>query len=148
MPCSQGCLVRTSVSASVKHHSGFAASQFRRLFQNSDILQALTFPCASFRPDPRFPSQGPRPSMKPLSLASSLFGIARLVNAQYSSSGWTPGQPVSTLPTNAHPQAAQSTETAGKQGVTPPKPSFLVNLVTGGPLSASSSSLTSLEHLL
>lgn len=77
--------------------------------------------------------------MKPLALVSGLLGIARLVNAQYFSSGWTPGQPVPTLPTNTHSQAAQSTETAGKRGVTPPKPSFLDNLVTGGPLSALSS---------
>lgn len=74
--------------------------------------------------------------MKLLALASSLFVAAGLANAQYFSAGWTPGQPIPTLP--AHPQsqaAPQSTET-GRHGITPPKPSFLDNLVTGGPISA------------
>lgn len=77
--------------------------------------------------------------MKSLTLISSLFVVAGLANAQYFSAGWTPGQPVPTLHTNAQSQAAQSTEVAGKRGKTPPKPSFLDNLVTSGPVSALSS---------
>jgi hypothetical protein len=74
--------------------------------------------------------------MKSLALVSSLFLGCGLANAQYFSAGWTPGQPVPTLPTHAQSQAPQSTETTG---TTLPKPSFLDNLVTGGPLSALSS---------
>ncbi|KAN0097133.1 hypothetical protein V8E55_001579 [Tylopilus felleus] len=77
--------------------------------------------------------------MKPLALLSSLFVVAGLVNAQYLSEGWTPGQPVPTVPADAQSQAPQPTETTGKRGKTLPKPSFLDNLVTGGPLSALSS---------
>ncbi|KAF8138838.1 hypothetical protein EV363DRAFT_1208723 [Boletus edulis] len=79
--------------------------------------------------------------MKPLTLVSSLFAVAGLANAQYFSPGWAPGQPVPTSLAHAQPQAAQSTETAGKRGITPPKSSFLDNLVTGGPLSALSSAI-------
>ncbi|KAF8559463.1 hypothetical protein OG21DRAFT_1389067, partial [Imleria badia] len=79
--------------------------------------------------------------MRSLALISSLFVVAGLANAQYFSAGWTPGQPVPTLPANAQSQAAQSTETAEKRGITPPKPSFLDNLLTGGPLAALSSAI-------
>lgn len=77
--------------------------------------------------------------MKSLALVSSLFLVSGLANAQYFSAGWTPGQPVPTLPTHAQSQAPQSTETTEKRRTTLPKPSFLDNLVTGGPLSALSS---------
>jgi len=77
--------------------------------------------------------------MKPLALVSSLFLASGLANAQYFSAGWTPGQLVPTLLTHAESQAPKSTDTAEKHGITPPKPSFLDNLVTGGPLSALSS---------
>ncbi|KAF8841567.1 hypothetical protein BDN67DRAFT_966987 [Paxillus ammoniavirescens] len=69
-------------------------------------------------------------------LISSVLAVAGLANAQYFSAGWTPGQPVPTLPAHQPPPAARSAETAGKRGITPPKPSFLDNLVTGGPVSA------------
>lgn len=74
--------------------------------------------------------------MKVLAL---LFVVAGLANAQYFTPGWTPGQPAPTLSTHTQSQAAQSTETTGKRARTPQKPSFLDNLVTGGPLSALSS---------
>ncbi|KAH0840221.1 hypothetical protein J3R83DRAFT_1225 [Lanmaoa asiatica] len=77
--------------------------------------------------------------MKLLALLSTLFAATGLANAQYFSAGWTPGQPVPTSPARAQSQATQSTETAGKRGITPSKLSFLDNLVTGGPLSALSS---------
>ncbi|KAG9317775.1 hypothetical protein JVU11DRAFT_1995 [Chiua virens] len=80
--------------------------------------------------------------MRPLAVVSSLLVVAELACAQYFSAGWTPGQPVPVATSSASAQAAQSThETVGKRGVTPPKPSFLDNLVTGGPLSALSSVL-------
>lgn len=72
--------------------------------------------------------------MKSLALLSALLVLASLANAQYFSSGWTPGQPVPTAPAqNAPPRVV---ETAGKHATTPAKPSFLDSLVTGSPLSA------------
>lgn len=79
--------------------------------------------------------------MKPLALVSTLFLASRLANAQYFSAGWTPGQPVPTLHTHAEPEspAPKSTGTAENHETTTPEPSFLDNLMTGGPLSALSS---------
>ncbi|KIK95339.1 hypothetical protein PAXRUDRAFT_827141 [Paxillus rubicundulus Ve08.2h10] len=74
--------------------------------------------------------------MRPLALIPGLFAVAELANAQYFSAGWAPGQPVPTIPAHQQPPAARPAETAKKHSITPPKPSFLDNLVTGGPVSA------------
>ena len=66
--------------------------------------------------------------------------VSGLARAQYFSAGWTPGQPVPTLPVNAESQAAQPTDT-GKRSKAPALSSFLDNLVTGGPLLALSSAI-------
>ncbi|KAF9226827.1 hypothetical protein BS17DRAFT_878652 [Gyrodon lividus] len=74
--------------------------------------------------------------MRPFTLVSSLLAVTGLANAQYFSAGWAPGQPVPTLPADQQPPVPRPAETAGKRGNIPPKPSFLDNLVTGGPVSA------------
>lgn len=78
-----------------------------------------------------------------MKLLALVLVVAGLANAQYFSAGWTPGQPVPTLPAYTQSQVppAQPAEMAGKHGATPRKASFLDNLVTGGPLSALSSAI-------
>ncbi|KIJ69817.1 hypothetical protein HYDPIDRAFT_104448 [Hydnomerulius pinastri MD-312] len=75
--------------------------------------------------------------MRPQVLVSSLLTVAGIAHAQYFSAGWAPGQPIPTLPAQQQQQqAARPAETAEMQGNIPPKPSFLDNLVTAGPISA------------
>lgn len=75
--------------------------------------------------------------MRPLVYAASFLSLTGLVNAQYFSAGWTPGQPVpSQNPSPVHVSHPSPTP-ATQHG--PGKMSFLDSLVTLGPLSAVSS---------
>lgn len=75
--------------------------------------------------------------MRPLAYVASFLSLTGLVNAQYFSAGWTPGQPVpSQTPSPAHVPHSPSTPTT-QHG--PGKMSFLDSLVTVGPLGAVSS---------
>lgn len=72
--------------------------------------------------------------MRSLACAAGFLSLTALVDAQYFSAGWTPGQPVSTQ--SAH-TSIPSSDPPKQHG--PGKPSFLDNLVTVGPLAAVSS---------
>lgn len=75
--------------------------------------------------------------MRPLAYVAGFLSLTGLVNAQYFSAGWTPGQPVpSQTPSPAHVPHSPSTP-ATQHG--PGKMSFLDSLVTVGPLGAVSS---------
>lgn len=75
--------------------------------------------------------------MRSLTYVASFLSLTGLVNAQYFSAGWTPGQAVpSQTPSPAHVPHSPSTP-ATQHG--PGKMSFLDNLVTVGPLGALSS---------
>ncbi|KAG1833271.1 hypothetical protein F4604DRAFT_881571 [Suillus subluteus] len=75
--------------------------------------------------------------MRPLAYVASFLSLTGLVNAQYFSAGWTPGQPVpSQTPSPANVPHSPSTP-ATQHG--PGKMSFLDSLVTVGPLAAVSS---------
>ncbi|KAH7926805.1 hypothetical protein BV22DRAFT_1032552 [Leucogyrophana mollusca] len=70
---------------------------------------------------------------------SSLLALAGIVNAQYFSAGWAPGQPLPSQNPSTGYAARPPPATPKKGSNYPPKPSFLDTLVTSGPVGALSS---------